>query len=138
MKVQVRRGGFTLIELLLVLVILGVLAAIVVPKIAGRSEDARIKATKADISILEGQLDQFEIDCGRYPTNEEGLKALVEQPGNVTDWKGPYVKKGVPTDAWNRPYVYTYPGTNNPSSFDLYSFGPDGREGGDDINNWTK
>jgi general secretion pathway protein G len=136
--VHVRRNGFTLIELLLVLVILGVLAAIVVPKIAGRSEDARIKATKADISIIEGQLDQFEIDCGRYPTTEEGLRALIEAPGNVTDWKGPYVKKGVPTDAWNRPYVYVFPGSNNPSSFDLYSLGPDGREGGDDINNWTK
>jgi len=130
--------AFTLIELLLVLVILGVLAAIVVPKLAGRSEDAKIKATKAEIAILEGSLDQFEIDCSRYPTTEEGLRVLVEKPDNVDSWRGPYVKKGLPTDQWNRPYNYTYPGSNNPSGFDLYSFGPDGREGGDDINNWTK
>ncbi len=130
--------AFTLIELLLVLVILGVLAAIVVPKLAGRSEDAKIKAARADISILEGLLDQLEIDCSRYPTTEEGLRLLVESPGNLEGWRGPYVKRGLPTDPWNRPYTYTYPGTNNPGSFDLYSFGPDGREGGDDINNWTK
>lgn len=135
--VSVRRSAFTLIELLLVLVILGVLAAIVVPKLAGRSEDAKIKAAAAEIAILEGSLDQFEIDVSRYPTTEEGLRALVEPPGNAEGWRGPYVKKGVPTDPWNRPYNYSYPGSNNPSGFDLYSLGPDGREGGDDINNWT-
>ncbi len=136
--VRRRRSAFTLIELLLVLVILGVLAAIVVPKLAGRSEDAKIKATKAEIAILEGAIDQYEIDCSRYPTTEEGLRALVENVGNIEGWRGPYVKKCVPTDQWNRPYSYTYPGANNPSGFDLYSFGPDGREGGDDSNNWTK
>jgi general secretion pathway protein G len=129
--------GFTLIELLLVLVILGVLAAIVVPKLAGRSEDAKLKACKAEISILSGALDTFEIDNGRYPSTDEGLRALVEQPANVENWRA-YLKGGIPVDQWKRPYVYVYPGTNNTDSFDLYSLGPDGREGGDDITNWTK
>lgn len=134
---KIRRGGFTLIELMLVLVILGVLAAIVVPKLAGRSEEAKIKATKAEISIISGALDTFEVDNGRYPTTEEGLGALVEQPSNVESWR-PYLKGGMPVDQWKREYVYVYPGRNNPDSFDLYSLGPDGREGQDDINNWTK
>jgi general secretion pathway protein G len=134
---NVKRRAFTLIELLLVLVILGVLAAIVVPKLSGKSEDAKIKATKAEIAIIENALDQFEIHCSRYPTSEEGLRALVERPGNVEGWQGPYVKKGVPTDQWNREYVYTYPPRNNTDGPDLYSFGPDGREGTDDIVNWT-
>lgn len=129
--------AFTLIELLLVLVILGVLAAIVVPKLAGRSEDAKLKAAKAEISILSGALDTFEIDNGRYPSTDEGLRALVEQPANVENWRA-YLKGGIPVDQWKHPYVYVYPGTNNTDSFDLYSLGPDGREGGDDITNWTK
>ncbi|HEV2296166.1 MAG TPA: type II secretion system major pseudopilin GspG [Tepidisphaeraceae bacterium] len=130
-------SAFTLIELLLVLVILGVLAAIVVPKLAGRSEDAKIKAAAAEISILGGALDTFEVDNGRYPTTEEGLRALVERPANAENWR-PYLKGGVPVDPWKRPYGYSYPGSNNPESFDLYSLGPDGREGGDDITNWER
>src|SRR4051795_10133281 len=81
-------AGFTLIELLLVLVILSVLAAVVVPKFANRSEQARLTAAKTDISRLEGQIDQFEVDCGRYPTSEEGLGALVSPPANVQSWHG--------------------------------------------------
>jgi general secretion pathway protein G len=136
-NVKIHRGGFTLIELMLVLVILGVLAAIVVPKLAGRSEEAKIKACKAEISILSGALDTFEVDNGRYPTTEEGLRALVEQPANAESWR-PYIKGGVPMDQWKHEYVYVYPGRNTPDSFDLSSLGPDGREGNDDINNWTK
>jgi len=134
---QVRRGAFTLIELLLVLVILAVLAAVVVPKFTNRSEQARTTAAQTDISVIEGAIDQFEVDNGRFPTNDEGIGALVQAPGNVQSWRGPYIKRGIPTDPWGNPYVYRYPGTNNPSSYDLFSTGPDGREGNDDITNWT-
>jgi general secretion pathway protein G len=131
------RGGFTLIELLLVLVILAVLAAVVVPKFTGRTEQARIAAAKADISSIDLQLDAFEVDAGRYPTNEEGLAALMNPPTTVKAWHGPYLKKP-PTDPWGRPYVYRFPGTINQGGADLFSYGPDGNEGGgDDIGNWA-
>jgi general secretion pathway protein G len=130
-----RSSAFTLIELLLVLVILGVLALVVVPKFAGRSEEARKTAARTDISMLEGQIDIFEQDCGRFPSNDEALAALVSQPPNAPKWKGPYIKRGVPKDPWGNPYVYRYPGTHNVNSYDLYSTGPDGREGNDDIDN---
>ena len=129
--------AFTLVELLLVLVILAVLAAVVVPKFTKRSEQARITAAITDIANLGSQLDQFEVDTGRYPTSDEGLKALVEQPSNVKNWKGPYIKKMV-NDPWGNPYIYKAPGTHNSSSYDLYSYGPDGQEGGgDDLDNWS-
>ncbi len=131
-------GGFTLIELLLVMVILAVLAAIVVPRFTRRTEQAKTTAAATDISNIEVALDAFEIDCGRYPTTEEGLAALLEQPANAKDWRGPYLKKGMPKDPWGNAYVYRCPGQHNPSSYDLYSFGPDGQEGGgDDMDNWT-
>ena len=132
-----RNRAFTLIELLLVLVILGVLALVVVPKFAGRSEEARKTAARTDISMLEGQIDIFEQDCGRFPSNDEGLAALVSAPPNAPKWKGPYIKRGVPKDPWGNEYVYRYPGTHNANSYDLYSMGPDGREGGDDITNFA-
>lgn len=129
------RSGFTLIELLLVLVILGILAALVVPKFTNRSQQARETAAKADISTIENSLNAFEIDVGRFPTNEEGVGALINAPANATGWKGPYLQRGVPKDPWGNEYVYKFPGTLNPNGFDLYSFGPDGREGNDDISN---
>jgi len=133
------RRGFTLIELLLVLVIISVLAAVVVPKFTRRSEQARITASRADVAALEVALDAFEVDCSRHPSTEEGLKALVEQPGDLKGWRGPYIKRGVPKDPWGNPYVYKCPGEHNTSGYDLYSFGPDGREGGDDdIDNWSE
>ena len=132
-------GGFTLVELLLVLVILAVLAAIVVPKFTKRSEQARIAAATTDIANLGTALDAFEIDSGRYPTSDEGLKALVEQPGNVKDWKGPYLKRAVVNDPWGHPYVYHAPGSHNTTGYDLLCYGPDGQEGGgDDIDNWSQ
>jgi general secretion pathway protein G len=132
--------GFTLIELLLVMVILTVLAAVVVPKFTKRSEQARITAANTDISNIDTSLDAFEVDMGRYPTSAEGLKALVEQPTNTTTakWKGPYIKRGIPSDPWGNQYVYVIPGQHNTSGYDLYSYGPDGQEGGaDDIDNWS-
>ena len=131
--------GFTLIELLLVLVILAVLAAVVVPKFTRRSEQARLTAAATDIANLEVAMDAFEVDCGRYPTTEEGLKALIEQPSNANNWYGPYIKRGVPKDPWGSTYLYRYPGRHNTSGYDLYSLGPDGQDGGgDDIDNWSQ
>jgi general secretion pathway protein G len=132
------RAAFTLIELLLVLVILAILAAVVVPKFTNRSEQARKSAARTDIANLETVLDAFEVDAGRFPSNEEGLGALVQQPNSVKAWHGPYVKR-VPIDPWGNPYVYRYPGQNNANSYDLFSFGPDGHEGGgDDVDNWSQ
>lgn len=131
-----RRRGFSLMELLLVLVILAVLAALVVPRFANRSQQARETAAKADISSLETAIGAFEIDNGRYPTSEEGLQALLAAPANVEGWRGPYLSRGLPRDPWGNAYVYRYPGQKNPDGFDLYSTGPDGREGNDDIGNW--
>jgi general secretion pathway protein G len=129
--------GFTLIELLLVLVILSVLAAIIGPRYAGRTTQARIAATKADIAVIDGAMEQFEIDNGRYPRNDEGVAALVVTPLDAENWHGPYLNRpGVPRDAWKNPYVYEQPGQYNVSRFDLHSLGPDGREGNDDIGNW--
>jgi general secretion pathway protein G len=130
------RRAFTLIELLLVMVILVVLASVVVPKFTSRSEQARLTAAKTDLTNLETALDAFEIDNGRYPTTEEGLSALVVAPSDATGWHGPYIKL-VPNDPWGTPYNYQYPGAHQQSGFDLYSYGPDKREGNDDITNWS-
>lgn len=133
-----RHRGFTLIELLLVLVILATLAALVVPKFAGRGEQARITAAKADISALETALDTFEVDTGRYPTTQEGLVALSSPPAGLSTWRGPYLKRSVVQDPWGNPYVYRHPGQRNTDGYDLYSAGPNGQEGdSDDIVNWT-
>ncbi|MHC4220862.1 MAG: type II secretion system major pseudopilin GspG [Planctomycetota bacterium] len=138
-KTRSKEAGFTLIELLLVLVILSVMAAVVVPKFTKRSEQARITAAKTDIANLEVALDAFEIDTGRYPTSSEGLKALIEQPSNTEDWRGPYIKRGVPKDPWGNLYFYKQPGQYNEHGYDLSSYGPDEKRGGDDeIINWTE
>jgi general secretion pathway protein G len=139
-KLETRRtrSAFTLIELLLVLVILAVLAAVVVPKFTKRSEQARITAATTDLSNMEVALDAFEVDSGRYPTAQDGLRALVEQPAGTTTWKGPYLKRIAANDPWGNPYVYRAPGQHNPDGYDLYSFGPNGQEGdSDDITNWS-
>lgn len=137
-RTNVRGQGFTLIELLLVLVILAVLAALVVPKFTNRSQQARETAAKTDISNIGTSIDAFEIDTGRFPSNEEGLAALLQQPANLTGWHGPYLNRGLPKDPWGNPYLYKFPGQHNTSGYDLYSTGPDGREGTDDIGNWEE
>ncbi|HSU68526.1 MAG TPA: type II secretion system major pseudopilin GspG [Tepidisphaeraceae bacterium] len=133
MVTRVRRQaarGFTLIELLVVLVILGILAAVVVPNLVGKTEKAKVAAAKADISNLGGALNNFEVENGRFPSSEEGLQALVEKPGDLPNWKHSYIDK-LPPDPWGHPYVYRCPG-NNGKDYDLVSGGPDGHEGGDD------
>ena len=132
-------GAFTLIELMLVMVILATLAMLVVPRFAGRAEQAKVTGARTDIANIETALDTFELDCGRYPSNEEGLRALLEQPSGAAGWKGPYLKRGTPKDPWLNPYVYRCPGQHNTNGFDLSSLGPDGQEGGaDDIDNWSE
>lgn len=132
------RNAFTLIELLLVLVILTVLAALVVPQFTGRAKQAKEVAAKTDISNLENQLHIFELDNGQYPTSEQGLQALVQQPSGLKDWHGPYLNK-IPVDPWGNPYVYKAPGQHNTNSFDLSSSGADGRDGtDDDVTNWQQ
>lgn len=131
----IRRSGFTLIELLLVLVILAVLAALVVPKFTNRSQQARETAAKSDISTISTQINAFEIDTGRYPTSDEGLNALLQPADNPKGSHGPYLQS-LPKDPWGNPYQYKQPGQHNTNGFDLYSWGPDGREGTDDIGNW--
>ena len=134
------KAGFTLIELMLVIVIIGTLAALVVPQFTGRAEQARKTAATADImSNLPLALDLYELDNGTFPSSEQGLKALTEKPTMVPlpkNWSGPYIKKK-PVDPWANPYEYVFPGTHNKDDFDLYSLGKDGAEGGnDDITNW--
>lgn len=131
-----RAQAFTLVEMLLVLVILATLAAIVIPKFAGRSEQAKITAAQSQISSIELALDQFEVDNGYYPKSGN-LNALLEQPSDAQSWKGPYLKKNVPLDPWGTAYTYDYPGRHNANGYDIVSAGPDGRQGtDDDINNW--
>jgi len=129
--------GFTLIELLLVLVILGILAAIVVPKFSGRTEQARQAAAQSQIATLSTALDAFEVDTGYYPKGKNGLVDLVQPPRDAQNWRGPYMKNDIPPDPWGHAYIYECPGKHNPSSYDLMSMGPDGRANtDDDIANW--
>ncbi|MBU4589777.1 MAG: type II secretion system major pseudopilin GspG [Candidatus Omnitrophica bacterium] len=127
--------GFTLIELMLVVIIIGVLASLVVPRLVGRSEEARIAAAKADINAnIAVALDLCELDNGQYPPD---LNALKAKSGSDANWKGPYLKRSV-KDPWGNPYIYRTPGEHSPD-YDLYSYGPDGAEGGgDDIVNWEE
>ena len=132
-------SAFTLVEMLLVLVILATLAAIVVPKFSGRTEQAKVTAAQTQISNFEIVLDSFEVDNGFYPKGSDGLNDLVEEPNDAANWRGPYLKQEIPLDPWGNEYVYENPGKRNPNGYDLYSIGPDGRSGtDDDITNWKK
>jgi len=141
-KQHKQSAGFSILELLLVLVILGILAGIVGVRFAGQSGKAKVTATKTQLSNLEGALSSYEIELGEYPTTQQGLKALREAPSGIDEddyRKGGYLAKDIVNDAWGNPWQYRYPGTHNEDGYDLYSFGPDGEEGGDDdITNWSE
>ena len=133
------RRGFTLIEMLLVVTIIGILAAIVVPKLVGRGEDAKIKATAVQITAFKTALGTFEVDNGYFPKGQNGLQDLIQQPRDAQNWHGPYLDSdAVPKDQWGRDFIYVCPGKHNATSFDIMSAGPDGQAGtDDDITNWT-
>jgi general secretion pathway protein G len=135
---RLHQSAFTLVEMLLVLVIIGTLAAIVVPKLAGRSEQARTTAAHSQIAAFGTALDAFEVDNGYYPRGSDGLNELLVAPRDAQSWKGPYLKQEIPLDPWGNAYIYEYPGKNNPNGYDLSSPGPDGRAGNeDDITSWS-
>ena len=135
-----RRGAFTLVELLLVLTILAIMAGIVLPKMSGRTEQARVASAKTEIATFSTALGAYEVDNEGFPKGRNGLLSLVQKPSNAKNWHGPYLENTatVPLDPWGNAYIYECPGKHNPSGFDLMSMGPDGRVGGDDdICNWT-
>ena len=136
-----RRAGFTLIEIMLVIIIIGALAAMVIPRLAGRSEEARRQVAAADIKgNVSLALRLYEVDNGRYPSSEQGLRALLAKsstPPTPVNWRGPYLEQE-PLDPWKQEYQYRFPGTHPPLDYDLYSLGPDGKESDDDITNWQQ
>ncbi|OQX23511.1 MAG: type II secretion system protein GspG [Desulfobacteraceae bacterium IS3] len=134
-----KEQGFTLIELLIVMIILGLLAALVGPRMFGKAEKARQKASKDQISLFETAIDTYRLDVGKFPTTEQGFQALRVRPAGVGDrWDGPYLKKDIPLDPWGNPYSYKYPGEHG--DYDIISMGADGKPGGDgedaDIVSW--
>ena len=127
------KSGFTLIEILLVVVIIGILAAVAIPRLGGRVKQAQIAAANADVHAIGMALRVYEVDNGVYPSS---LQGLIASPGAAQNWRGPYLEKGIPKDPWGNDYVYACPGSHNPNGYDLHSMGPDGVESGDDICNW--
>jgi len=126
-----RRGagsGFTLLELLVVIVIIGLLAGYVAPRYFAQEGKSKIQVTRAQIDAFEKALDQYRLDTGRYPSTEQGLNALTLKPGDEPKWAGPYLRKDVPKDPWDRAYVYRQPGERG--EYDLISLGKDGQPGG--------
>ncbi len=138
-KIRYDSNGFSLIELLVVMIIIGLLAALVGPKLFGKVGTARKQAAHAQISSLGTALDTFRLDVGRYPDTSEGLDALRTAPGGADNWDGPYLGKQVPKDPWKREYIYFSPGEHG--DYDLMSYGSDGEPGGEgenaDISSWA-
>lgn len=136
-----REHGFTLVEILVVITIIGLIMALVGPRVLNYLTESKSKAARIQIESFGSALDLFFLDAGRYPTTSEGLGALVQRPGSLTGWNGPYVKGGaIPMDPWGKAYVYRSPGQHGP--YDIISHGADGQEGGtgpaSDITSWMR
>lgn len=137
-----RRRAFTLIEVIVVIVVIAILAALVAPNLFRNVGDARVAAARTQIETFGTALDAYRLDNGSYPSTQQGLLALWQRPtiDPPANWKSPYLRKAVPKDPWGHDYVYVAPGRVNPSSYDLVSYGADGRAGGEgenaDIVSW--
>ena len=134
-----KSAGFTLLELLIVMIIIGLLAALIGPKMIGRVGESRQTVAKQQVEGFGSALEMYRLDTTKYPTQEQGLEALVSEPQGVNNWKGPYLKKKfIPKDPWGHEYIYTYPGANG--DYDIVSYGADGNTGGDgedkDVASW--
>jgi general secretion pathway protein G len=139
-----RRSAFTLIELLVVIAIIATLAAVIAPSLFGNVGEARRSAAKSQVEIMALALDAYKLDNDDFPTTQQGLDALRTIPvigTTPTNWKGPYLRQTIPVDPWKRPYVYVSPGQSNPTSYDLYTLGRDGKVGGAgedaDLTSWN-
>ena len=133
--------GFTLVEILVVITIIGLIMGLVGPRVLNYLTESKAKAAKIQIESFASALDLFFLDAGRYPSSSEGLGALVQRPGNISGWNGPYLKGGnLPPDPWGNAYIYRSPGQHG--AYDIVSFGADGQEGGSgtagDITSWTR
>jgi general secretion pathway protein G len=126
-KTQSRSKAFTLIELMVVILILAILAALIIPKVVGRTDDAKRQQASTNMTELGKALDAFRLDCDRYPTTEDGLEALREAPADVTNWHGPYIKKAIPMDPWQHEFEYESDG----KTYVIRCYGADGTEGGE-------
>jgi general secretion pathway protein G len=140
---QRKRGGFTLIEILVVITVIALLAGLVAPNVFRHVGAAKEATARSQIDMLGAALDAYRLDNGRYPTTDQGLSALWQEPTGPpppVNWRGPYLRKPVPLDPWGNAYAYRSPGEANPWGYDLVSFGADGTPGGDgedaDIRSW--
>lgn len=127
--------GFTLLELLVVLVILGLLASLVGPRLFGKADTAKVQTTETQIQMLKSALLTYRLDVGSFPSDQDGLQALMEPPSDQTDaeaWDGPYLSDELPNDPWRNPYQYQ-PDGSHPQGFQLYSYGADGKAGGEGL-----
>lgn len=134
-------AGFTLVEILVVITIIGLIMALVGPRVVNYLAESKVKAAKIQVESFASSLDLFFLDAGRYPTTSEGLVALAQRPGSTDAWNGPYLRGGVvPNDPWGRPYIYKSPGQHG--AYDIVSYGSDGQEGGTgtaaDIASWQR